>query len=833
MGDQAKKPGKRIRDLLPLGYSAYRGYVVHLAFAVVVAGGLAWAENVVLEAFTESFAREPGGPWLPQSWSAPGAWMAVAPPVALLVLFVLARSAKVGVALWHRWAAHRVRSKARGDLEAAVFSRLLRKDDLYYAERSPRETMWSLSYDAGMVSGRRGAIADLATAAAVVAGTLFYFAQEHLGLAIIGATACAAGAWWMDRTRRAVLEGETELSDADFRIREDLEDLLRLSPEIQINDAHDKAVRRVGALLAPRSIISKRVFRLGSLTQVVDGSSFLLAFAGVSAVVIFGFEGSAALIPVVLKSVKELFEAAANIVEPAGVLRHADECKERLLDLDREDELLGPAGDSPEASPVSEPIRVSGASWTYPNTGEGGGGAGVEDVSAELPLGSWTAIVGGAGSGKSTLARLLLGRIAPRAGSVTIGTRAVSALTAHERAERMALLPQETVLIDGSIIENLFLDPPGKPDPNTPTKDDLFVIEASGLGAVCRTRALDGRPEEDPAIGGRIVALRPRVREALAKIGVAFVPYETRVAETSAWAVEVLLHGRCDRAHALDRILSPAGARVAREISRTPAGRVMAERGKQILAANRGLLKLANGDSYNRLASVRIDPRVWRLRCVALPLADSTRVPQRRDAERLVRIALCGAAAELPRSPQPPALDRSSLERLRALLGNSFQEFVPSALHPFLSWRENLLFAAVESRNGRQVAAVDRALLGALSEAGLDESFTRLGLRVHVGRHGRPLTPAEKRLIGLCRTLQRRTPVVILDDPGGGLDPEGRARVRRMLRAWASEGRVVVTLGQDPAECREADQLLVLDGGRIVTRGRYQDLVPSRKEVSP
>ena len=77
-----------------------------------------------------------------------------------------------------------------------------------------------------------------------------------------------------------------------------------------------------------------------------------------------------------------------------------------------------------------------------------------------------------------------------------------------------------------------------------------------------------------------------------------------------------------------------------------------------------------------------------------------------------------------------------------AALGSSFQELVAGSAHPFLTWRENLLFASVESRNGRQVTAVDRALMSALSEAGLDEMFTRLGLRVHVGRHGRPVTPA-------------------------------------------------------------------------------------------
>ncbi|MFB3820165.1 MAG: ATP-binding cassette domain-containing protein, partial [Candidatus Methylomirabilales bacterium] len=92
-----------------------------------------------------------------------------------------------------------------------------------------------------------------------------------------------------------------------------------------------------------------------------------------------------------------------------------------------------------------------------------------------------------------------------------------------------------------------------------------------------------------------------------------------------------------------------------------------------------------------------------------------------------------------------------------------------------------------------------------------------------IGRLGSRLSGGQGQLVALCRALLRRTPVLVLDEPTSALDPASRARVAALLRGWRTD-RVVISVSHDVEFVREADEVLLLDAGRLVASGPFEAL---------
>ncbi|MFG6667323.1 thiol reductant ABC exporter subunit CydC [Halomonas sp. HNIBRBA4712] len=104
-------------------------------------------------------------------------------------------------------------------------------------------------------------------------------------------------------------------------------------------------------------------------------------------------------------------------------------------------------------SPAGDPVTLEGVGYSYP----GMLAPALGGVSLTIPAGGRVAITGVSGAGKSTLAHLLLGRLAPSEGCVTVAGQPPAALTPVQRAERFAFLSQQVDLFDASLADNLRL----------------------------------------------------------------------------------------------------------------------------------------------------------------------------------------------------------------------------------------------------------------------------------------------------------------------------------------------------------------------------------------
>lgn len=88
--------------------------------------------------------------------------------------------------------------------------------------------------------------------------------------------------------------------------------------------------------------------------------------------------------------------------------------------------------------------------------------------------------------------------------------------------------------------------------------------------------------------------------------------------------------------------------------------------------------------------------------------------------------------------------------------------------------------------------------------------------------------------IGLAQAVLHDPAVVLLDEPAGGLDPEGNLRLGRLIRDLAARGRTVVftshLLAQAEAWC---DQIALLGRGRLLVAGTPAELLGTRPETAP
>ncbi|MBM2615415.1 ABC transporter ATP-binding protein [Actinoplanes sp. LDG1-06] len=131
---------------------------------------------------------------------------------------------------------------------------------------------------------------------------------------------------------------------------------------------------------------------------------------------------------------------------------------------------------------------------------------------------------------------------------------------------------------------------------------------------------------------------------------------------------------------------------------------------------------------------------------------------------------------------------------------------------------ENLRYARPEATDDEMWEALRGAQVADLVSALPD------GLETVVGERGYRFSGGEKQRLAIARLLLKRPSIVVLDEATAHLDSESEAAVQRALTA-ALRGRTALVIAHRLSTVREADQILVLDRGRIVERGRHDELV--------
>jgi ABC-2 type transport system ATP-binding protein len=179
--------------------------------------------------------------------------------------------------------------------------------------------------------------------------------------------------------------------------------------------------------------------------------------------------------------------------------------------------------------------------------------------------------------------------------------------------------------------------------------------------------------------------------------------------------------------------------------------------------------------------------------------------------------AICGrvraddGAIELLGQRLPPRGGRESLG------------FVPQELgiYPDLTTRENL-----------HAFGVFHGLRGAKLRQRIDWALEWTGLADRANDLPRTFSGGMKRRVNLACGVLHSPRVLLLDEPTVGVDPQSRARIFTMVRSLRDEGTAIVLTTHHLEEAeREADRIVILDGGRVIAEGTLPELI--EKTIGP
>ena len=130
----------------------------------------------------------------------------------------------------------------------------------------------------------------------------------------------------------------------------------------------------------------------------------------------------------------------------------------------------------------------------------------------------------------------------------------------------------------------------------------------------------------------------------------------------------------------------------------------------------------------------------------------------------------------------------------------------------------NIKFGCPEATHEQVVAAARKACCADFIEALPD------GYDTVIGEGGASLSGGEKQRISIARAMLKDAPIVILDEATANVDPENEDRLQKAIEALTRD-KTIILIAHRLKTVKNADQILVVDHGRIVQQGKHEQLM--------
>jgi len=162
--------------------------------------------------------------------------------------------------------------------------------------------------------------------------------------------------------------------------------------------------------------------------------------------------------------------------------------------------------------------------------------------------------------------------------------------------------------------------------------------------------------------------------------------------------------------------------------------------------------------------------------------------------------------------------------------GTDIRDMAPSAVYALISevFQDVYLFDDSIYNNIRfgRMDATETEILEAAEAAQVLDFAMELPEGIHslTGEGGNKLSGGQKQRISIARALLKNAPVVLLDEATASLDPENEIYIQEAIRQLV-KGKTVVVIAHKLATIQQADQILVLNKGKIAEQGQHHDLL--------
>lgn len=167
-------------------------------------------------------------------------------------------------------------------------------------------------------------------------------------------------------------------------------------------------------------------------------------------------------------------------------------------------------------------------------------------------------------------------------------------------------------------------------------------------------------------------------------------------------------------------------------------------------------------------------------------------------------------------------LNLASADNGRALVGESLYHKLDDPLRTVGAILESNAFHPGRSARNHLRIVADGA---GIPKSRIDELLQLVGLADAADRHVGEYSLGMRQRLGLAVALLGDPPVLVLDEPGNGLDPAGMRWLRDLLRSRATNGGTILVSSHLLAEMEQlADDLVVIRQGRLVATGTVSDL---------
>jgi ABC-type multidrug transport system fused ATPase/permease subunit len=246
------------------------------------------------------------------------------------------------------------------------------------------------------------------------------------------------------RTRRA----NRELSKVTRAMATQMTEYTRLSRDFRLFGVETRVLNRVRKLIQDTGQVYRRTQMLGSIVPILY-QSCALGFVIVAIVLLTGADHArlaelGAVLILVLRSVGYGSAVQSSI---QGLRGSQGMLEDVVRELGRfEDARVTPG----ERVPESFGVDFDSVEYSYD-----GVSLALSGVTMHIPEGKIVGMLGPSGSGKTTISQLLLGLREPTSGRATIGGEEAAAISKSDARSTVALVPQEPVLLQGSVIDNI------------------------------------------------------------------------------------------------------------------------------------------------------------------------------------------------------------------------------------------------------------------------------------------------------------------------------------------------------------------------------------------